>query len=125
MDPLTIARLWLMFRPIRFLRNRRRAKHGLPPLEDDTMPEQSTVTMADGRVITKTEPIIPARVSTKLGVTGVVGVVPIVQGIQELHFMTPWLESFVHSSLFAQLATLAGAYLVARFTKSPSDGGLI
>lgn len=89
------------------------------------MPDVSTVTMADGTTIQKTEPIIPGRSSTKVGVAGLVGVVPIVAAIQELHFMNAVLEQIVHSSLFAQIATLAGAYLIARFTKSPSDAGAI
>jgi hypothetical protein len=83
------------------------------------MTDQVTVTMPDGTQTTRSEPLIPARTSTKVGVTGVVAIVPIVQAIQELHFANPSLESFIHSSLFVQIVTLAGAYLVARFTKSP------
>lgn len=83
------------------------------------MAEKVILTTPTGETIEHTPPLIPARTSTKVAATGLVGVLPVVQGIQELHFMTPWLEQFVHSTLFAQLATLLGAYLVARWSKSP------
>jgi hypothetical protein len=124
MDPVTLARLWLAIRPIRLLRNRRRAKRGLPPLEDDTMPDVSTVTMSDGRQIQKTEPIINARSSTKSGTLGLASI-PVLQLLQTIPWPWPWAETLVMSPAFAQIVTIVMMYVTARYTKTPSDGGAI
>lgn len=117
--------LWLAVRPIRMIRNRRRAKRGLPPLtEDVSMAEQSTVTMADGRTITKTEPLLPGRSSTKAATVGVVSV-PLLQLLQAIPWPWPWVNDMVQSAAFAQISTIVVMYLTARFTKTPSDAGAI
>jgi hypothetical protein len=41
-DPFTVAKIWMLVKPIRFLRNRRRKKKGLPPLgETEVIDEMS------------------------------------------------------------------------------------
>ncbi len=127
MGALKIAQLWMLIRPIRLIRNRRRAGRGLPPLTDeDVMPDQSTVTMADGRTITKTEPLLPGRSSTKAATLGLVSL-PVLQLLQEIAPLTPftWDDKLVTSAAFAQVVTLVMMYLTARYTKSPSDAGAI
>lgn len=83
------------------------------------MAEAVTVTLPSGETIQRMEPTIPLRTSTKVGVTGLAVGLPVIQYIQEIQFPWAWLENFTNSDLFVQLATLAGAYLVAKFTKSP------
>ncbi len=83
------------------------------------MAETVTVTLPEGSQIQRAEPTIPLRTSTKVGLSGVAIGLPVIQYIQEIQFPWEWLENFTNSDLFVQLATLAGAYLVAKFTKSP------
>lgn len=88
------------------------------------MPEQVKVTLPDGREITKTEPIIPARSSTKSGTLGLVSL-PLLQILQEISWPWPWLETMTDSAAFAQIVTLLMMYITARYTKTPADGGVI
>lgn len=90
----------------------------LTPQEQQIMAEQ-TLTLPNGETITRSEPIIPARTSTKVGVTGVIAGIPVIQWIQSIEFPWPWLESMTNSDIFVQVATLALAYVVARMSKSP------
>lgn len=83
------------------------------------MADKVTVTLPDGSQIERQEPMIPARTSTKVGIAGIAGVLPIIQGIQEIEFPWPWLEQLTNSDVFVQVATIAAMYFVARFTKSP------
>ncbi len=83
------------------------------------MAEKVTVTLPDGSTFERAEPAIPLRTSTKVALTGVGVGLPVIQYIQEIQFPWPWLESFTNSDVFVQLATLAAAFLVAKFTKSP------
>jgi hypothetical protein len=117
-----VALAWMNKRPFSPEARERRKALRKQRREGGIMPDKVIVTLADGSQIERTEPLIPARTSTKVIGSGVVLGLPIIQGIQELHFGTPWLESFVHSALFVQIATLAAAYLVARFSKSPIAG---
>lgn len=87
--------------------------------------EKSTVTMADGTVIEKTEPIIPARTTTKQGVTLAAAVVPIWQTLQGVDFPWPWLNELFDNSLVTQLVTGLSLVLIGRFFKTPSDVGKI
>jgi hypothetical protein len=124
MDPVTLARLWMVVKPVKLLRNRRRAKRGLPPLgtEEVAMPQVAKVVL-DGIETTREEPIIPARTSTKVAVgNGVIAAFPaveILQWVQAVEFSTPWLESLTNSDYFIYYGSLAISYLIARVTKSP------
>jgi hypothetical protein len=89
------------------------------------MPEQSVTTMADGRQITKTEPLLPGRSSTKAAATGVAVSIPAVQLLQAIPWPWPWANAIVQSPAFAQVATIVVMYLTARFTKTPSDAGAL
>lgn len=87
--------------------------------EEELIVAEQTLTLPSGQTVTRTEPIIPARTSTKVGVTGVVAGIPVIQWIQSIEFPWPWLESMTNSDMFVQVATLALAYVVARMSKSP------
>jgi len=120
MGALEIVQLWMVIRPIRLLRNRRRAKRGLPPLEDSegVMPEQANVTMQDGTQFTRTEPVIPLRSSSKMAVTGGTAIL-FLQLLQSMPWPWPWVDELLQSPAFASLFTLAVSYVTTRFTKSP------
>lgn len=94
----------------------------LTPEEKQIMAEQ-TLTLPNGETITRTEPTINARTSTKVAVGGLAGLLPIIQGIQEIEIPWPWLENFTNSDLFVQIATIGGLWLIARFSKSPLQPG--
>lgn len=113
MDPVTIAKLWMVVKPIKRIKEARQRRRA------ERMAEKILLTTPTGETIEHTPPTIPARTSTKVAVTGVVAFLPIIQGVQEMELPWPWLESFTNSDLFVQLATLAGAYIVARMSKSP------
>jgi hypothetical protein len=125
LDPVTSINLLRMF-VIRPLRNRRRAKRGLPPLgqHEVVMPEVAKVILPDGREIARTEPVIPARSSTKSGTIGLVSL-PVLQLLQEIPWPWPWVESLTDSAAFAQVVTIAMMYITARYTKTPADGGVL
>jgi hypothetical protein len=127
MDPVTVAKLWMVVRPIRLIRNRRRAKRGLPPLDAEVNMEgeKSVVTMADGTTIQKTEPLIPARTTTKQGVVGYVAILPITQALQAVEFPWPWLNQLLDNDMFVQAITIGALVLWGRFFKTPSDAGKI
>ena len=91
----------------------------LTPQEEMILAEKIVLTTPTGETIEHSPPIIPARTSTKVGVTGVVAGIPIIQWIQSIEFPWPWLESMTNSDMFVQVATLALAYIVARISKSP------
>lgn len=86
--------------------------------------EKSTVTMADGRQIEKTEPLIPVRSSTKSGTAGVLGAA-ILQLLQQVPWPWPWVASLTNSPAFATVVMFLIMYITARVTKTPSDGGLV
>jgi hypothetical protein len=94
----------------------------LTPEEKLIMAEQ-TLTLPNGETITRTEPIIPARTSTKLAVgNGVVAAFPaveILQWIQSVEIPIAWLESLTNSDYFMYYGSLLVSYLIARYTKSP------
>lgn len=124
LDPVTSINLLRAF-VIRPLRNRRRAKRGLPPLgqQEVVMPEVVRVISEDGTETTRTEPTIPLRTSTKAFIGSAIGAYPgwqIVQAVQEVMFSTPWIEEFTNSALFVWLCATIIPLIIARFTKSPS-----
>lgn len=87
------------------------------------MAESVTVTLPSGETVQRTEPMIPARTSTKLAVgNGVVAAFPaveILQWIQSIEIPIVWLESLTNSDYFMYYGSLLVSYLIARFTKSP------
>jgi hypothetical protein len=99
---------------------KREAKRQQRRKEGKFMPgEQVKVVFPDGREVARTEPIVQARVSTKLG--GTSGVGTIVLGVAGILF-----PDFVNSLTPDQALWIGGlitsviAYFTARFTKSPS-----
>ena len=98
----------------------------LTAAEETFMAENTaTVTLPDGTVVPRVEPSSPGRTSTKVAVGGFGVLLPVIQGIQEIEFPWPWLENFTNSDLFVQVATLAGAWLIARMSKSPAKPGAL
>jgi hypothetical protein len=101
-------------------RARKKAKRGgsLTELEQEIlMADQVTVTLPDGSTMTRLEPVIPARTSTKSLVGGtflaqvyvqVVGFIP-----------NEGLVSALTTPEMIALVSVALTALVARFTKSP------
>lgn len=93
----------------------------LTPQEQQIMAEQ-TLTLPNGETITRTEPLIPARTSTKALVGSAIGAYPgyqVVQMIQDAMIPWPWLEDFTNSSAFVWLCATIIPIIIARFTKSP------
>lgn len=88
------------------------------------MPEQVKVILPDGKEITRTEPVIPVRSSTKSGTLGLVSL-PVLQLIQEIPWPWPWVETLTSSAAFAQVVTILMMYITARYTKTPADGGVL
>lgn len=122
-DPLTAARLWLLVRPIRRIRNNRRAKRGLPPLEENAMNDKVKVTLPDGSTLERIEPLIPARTSTK----SLVGGTFLSQVYVQLVGLLPWpgLVAALTTPEMVALVAVGLAALVARFTKSPIAPGAV
>jgi len=128
MDPITVAKLWLLVKPIRRIRNHRRAKRGLPPLEQNEVVmagEKSLVTMADGTEIVRTEPLIPARTTTKQAVVALPMAIGIVQALQQIEFPWLWLNQLLDNDLVVQVLTGAVLVILGRYFKTPSDVGKI
>lgn len=115
MDPITVAKLWMVVKPIKRLKEARQRRREARMADAKTV----KVTLPDGSTYDRIEPTIPATTSTKLAASGVVFGLPLIQGIQELVLPWPWLENFTNSDLFVQLATLALAYVTAKLSKSP------
>lgn len=84
------------------------------------MPEVSKVILADGTETTRTEPLIPARTSTKLGVVGAATPLPLLEILQSFDWPGMQFDNFLQTQAAAWLATLAVAYFTARIVKSPS-----
>jgi hypothetical protein len=112
------ALAWIKYRPFS-AEARERRKQKRRQRREARMAEKVILTTPTGETVEHTPPIIAARTSTKVGVTGLVVGLPAIQYIQDLMMPWPWLEQFTNSDLFAQLATLALAYLTARLSKSP------
>jgi VIT1/CCC1 family predicted Fe2+/Mn2+ transporter len=120
MDPVTVAKLWMLIKPVKRIRNRRRRKRGLPPLSDQevAMPEKVTVTLPSGETVTREEPVIPLRTSTKLGGTTSIGTIVLgMVGVffpEALDSLTPEQALWIGG-----LITSVVGYITARLTKSP------
>lgn len=84
--------------------------------------ETITLTKEDGTQITRTEPVIAARSSTKSGTLGLVSI-PVLQLIQELGALAPWpwVMQVTSSASFAQIVTLVMMYVTARYSKTPLE----
>lgn len=87
------------------------------------------LTTEDGNQITKVDPIIPARVSSKISVgAGLVGAYPaveVLQAIQNLTLEPAWLEALTNSDYFVYLGAVAISAVIARFTKTPLQPGAV
>lgn len=128
MDPIMVARLWMLIKPVRLLRNRRRAKKGLPPLTDSevAMPHTIKIPMPDGTTIERTEPLIQARTSTKLGGGGLatmglsaLALIPYYNEANELIKQACTAENGPLIFLGGMGVMLAQSWYTARKTKSP------
>lgn len=107
----------------RFRKAFRKARKGkeLTPEEQQIMAEQR-LTLPSGETITRTEPLIQARTSTKALVGSSVLAFPgyqIVQVIQDAMLPWAWLEEFTNSAAFVWLCATIIPIVIARFTKSP------
>jgi hypothetical protein len=132
-DPITATKIWLLVRPIRRLRNRRRAKRGLPPLTDEEAMKGETNTWtndATGEKVTRTEPIIKANTSTKMfGVGATVfaataaAIVPNWDAINVAVKAACESEHGPTIGLGMMAAMLGVNYVTARLTKTPLKPG--
>jgi len=113
LDPVTTS--FRIFQVIRQgIRNRRERRMG-----------QVTMNLPDGSQVVRADPLIPGRTSTKVAVSGLAVGLPVIQWLQDFVFPWPAVEEFTNSDLFVQLATLAVAFVVARFSKSPAVPGVL
>lgn len=90
--------------------------------EEQRVMAEQTLTLPNGETITRTEPLIPARTSTKAFVGSAIGAYPgyqVVQMIQDAVLPWPWLEDFTNSAAFVWLCATIIPIVIARFTKSP------
>lgn len=86
------------------------------------MPEKVTVRMSDGTEFERTEPLIPARTTTKQGVVGYVAILPITQALQAVDFPWPWLNQLLDNDMFVQAITIGALVIWGRWFKSPIAG---
>jgi hypothetical protein len=133
-DPVTViaktVQLWLVVRPIRTIRNRRRAKRGLPPLTDEDAMKGETLRLGvldeNGNVVrelNRDEPIIDARTSVK----SLVGGTFLAQVYVQLVGLLPYdgLVAALTTPEMIALVSVGLTALVARFTKSPLEPGKV
>jgi hypothetical protein len=134
MDPLTIAKLWMVIKPVKLFKNRRRAKQGLPPLTDHdvSVPEVVQAVREDGSLVTRTEPLIPARSSSKMfGVgatflaTTAAAVIPNYDAINTAMLAACQSEHGPLIGLGMMAAMLGVNFYTVRKTKSPIEPGKI
>jgi hypothetical protein len=116
MDPITVARLWMVVKPIKRIKEARQRRRA------ERMAEKVILTTATGETIEHSPPLINARTSTKAAAgTVLLGypVVDIVAAIQGANIPIEWLESFTNGPVFEWLCYSIIPVLIARFTKSP------
>jgi hypothetical protein len=117
-DPITAAKLWLLVKPVKRIKEARQRRR------EKRMAESSTVTLASGETLTRTEPTIPLRTSTKAGGASTIGTV--VLGMVGVFFPTALDNLTPEQALWIGAAiTSAVAWLTARFVKSPAKPGAL
>lgn len=116
MDPITLAKLWMVVKPIKRLRERRQRKR------EERMAEKIILTTPTGEQIEHTPPTIPLRTATKATAGTVILGYPLVQivgAIQGAMFSTEWLENFTNGPVFEWLCYSIVPLVIARLSKSP------
>lgn len=113
MDPLTAAKLWMIFRPIRTLKERRAAKRAAQKAASDAaggefldFDEETTMAIDLG-----------TRTSTNMTVSGMV-----VWGVLKL--VSTYFPGIPTDGL-EELVAAVVAYIVGRLTKTPATPGAI
>lgn len=122
LDPITIARLWLLVKPIKRLKERRQRR----------MAEKFELTLPDGTKIERTEPLIPWRTSTKVKAASWITILGSLAVYLPFYEQANALFMQACSSGDAPLLVLAGMvymaiqdWIVARKTKSPLQPGKV
>lgn len=116
MDPITVAKLWMVVKPIKRIKEARQRRR------EQRMAEKVILTTPTGETIEHSPPVIPLRTATKATVgTAVLGypLIDIVQAIQGAQIPIEWLESFTNGPVFEWLCYSIIPIVIARFTKSP------
>ena len=116
MDPISIAKLWMVVKPIKRIKEARQRRR------EKRMADTLVLTTQTGETITRTEPLIPARTSTKALVGSAIGAYPgyqVVQMIQDAMLPWPWLEDFTNGPMFVWICATIIPIVIARFSKSP------
>jgi hypothetical protein len=142
-DPVTAitttVRLWAIYRPIRFFRNRRRAKRGLPPLTDEDAMKGETLRLGvlneAGEVVReleREEPLIPARTSSKLTGVGITSLIAAGGALIPFYDEANALIKQACESENGPVAVLIGmglafgiSVVTTRLTKSPLEPGKV
>lgn len=116
MDPITVAKLWMVVKPIKRIKEARQRRR------ENRMAEKVILTTPTGETIEHTPPTINARTSTKAtGGALLLGypVIEIVTAIQGADIPIEWLESFTNGPVFEWLCYSIIPIIIARMTKSP------
>lgn len=116
MDPITLAKLWMVVKPIRRIKEARQRRR------EARMAEKIVLTTPTGETIEHTPPTIPLRTATKATAgTVLLGypLVQIVEAVQGAMFQTEWLENFTNGPIFEWLCYSIVPLVIARLSKSP------
>ena len=116
MDPITLAKLWMVVKPIKRMKEARQRRR------QERMAEKIVLTTPTGETIEHTPPTIPLRTATKATAGTVILGYPLVQivgAIQGAMFETAWLESFTNGPVFEWLCYSIVPLVIARLSKSP------
>jgi len=115
-DPITLAKLWMVVKPIRRIKEARQRRR------EARMAEKIVLTTPTGETIEHTPPTIPLRTATKATAgTVLLGypLVQIVEAVQGAMFQTEWLENFTNGPIFEWLCYSIVPLVIARLSKSP------
>lgn len=115
-DPITVAKLWMVVKPIKRIKEARKRRR------ENRMAEKIVLTTPTGETIEHTPPTIPLRTATKAtGGTLLLGypMIEVVAAIQGAQIPIEWLESFTNGPVFEWLCYSIIPIVIARLTKSP------
>lgn len=120
MDPITVAKLWMVVKPIKRIKEARQRRRA------ERMAEKVILTTATGETIEHTPPTIKARTSTKMGAVGAsvflataAAIIPNWDGINSALLQACQSEQGPAWGLGLMGGMLAVNFVTARLTKSP------
>lgn len=123
MDPISVAKLWMVVKPIKRIKEARQRR------KERRMAEKAIVTMPDGSTHERSEPAIPLRTSTKVGIvaglTPLLAIVPFYDQINTYLLAACQSEQGPALVLGGAAITWVASVITARLTKSPAKPGAL